>query len=92
MIKSIKHKGLRAYWERDETRHLATAWLPKIDRILDALDVAITPEDMNIPGFHFHGLIGKQKDRFSVRVSGNWRITFEFDREDVILVNLEDYH
>jgi len=25
-------------------------------------------------------------------VSGNWRITFAFDGEDVIVVNLEDYH
>lgn len=27
-----------------------------------------------------------------IPVSGNWRITFRFDGEDVIVVNLEDYH
>lgn len=92
MIKSIKHKGLKAYWESNNARYLTAAWLPKIDRTLDALDVAKQPEDMNIPGFYFHALKGEQLGRFSVRITGNWRITFEFDREDVILVDLEDYH
>jgi len=29
---------------------------------------------------------------FAVSVTGNWRITFRFDGEDAIDVNLEDYH
>lgn len=28
----------------------------------------------------------------SVRVSGNWRVTFVFDGQDAANVNLEDYH
>jgi len=35
----------------------------------------LRPEDMNIAGFRFHGLQGKAK-RWSVRVAGNYRITF----------------
>lgn len=32
------------------------------------------------------------KGTWSVNVSGNWRITFEFDGKDAISVNYEDYH
>ena len=63
----------------------------KCIRLMDALDEALQPEDMNIPGFGFHGLEGNRK-RYSVSVTGNWRITFGWQGEDAIQVNLEDYH
>jgi proteic killer suppression protein len=47
---------------------------------------------MNLPGLKFHGLSGNRKGAYSVRVSGNWRITFEFDSGDAVNVNLEDCH
>ena len=47
---------------------------------------------MNLPGFKFHALKGKERGRFSVWVTGNYRITFAFDGEDALDVNLEDYH
>jgi proteic killer suppression protein len=47
---------------------------------------------MNSPGFRFHSLIGNRKGSYSVTVTGNWRITFRFDGEDAIDLNLEDYH
>ncbi len=50
------------------------------------------PEDMNIPGFKFHQLSGDRKGTYAVTVTGNWRITFRFDGEDAIDVDLEDYH
>jgi toxin HigB-1 len=46
---------------------------------------------MNIAGFHFHGLRGKPK-RWSVRVTGNYRITFGWSGEDALDVDFEDYH
>ena len=46
----------------------------------------------NIPGFKFHGLTGNRKGTYSVTGTGNWRITFCFDGEDAIDLNLEDYH
>ena len=60
--------------------------------MLDRLDTATKPEDMNIPGYRFHRLTGDRKDMYSVSVTGNWRITFRFDGEDAIDVDLEDYH
>jgi toxin HigB-1 len=47
---------------------------------------------MNAPGPCFHRLTGPLADRFSVRVTKNWRLTFAFDDEDAIDVDLEDYH
>jgi proteic killer suppression protein len=46
-------------------------------------------EDMNVPGWKLHSL---STGRWSVWVNGNWRMTFEFEGEDAILVDYEDYH
>ena len=47
---------------------------------------------MILPGMRFHALKGKDKGRYAVDASGNYRITFAFDGEDAIDVDLEDYH
>jgi hypothetical protein len=38
-------------------------------RLPDALDQAVVPEDMNLPGLHFHALHGKPI-RFAVNRGG----------------------
>jgi proteic killer suppression protein len=43
-----------------------------------ALDSAQIIEDMDIPGFRLHSLKGADRGRGSIRVNGNWRLTFEF--------------
>lgn len=60
-------------------------------RRLDALQQAVAPEDMNVPGFDFHALRGKPK-RYSVHVNGPWCITFEFVEGHAWRVDLEQYH
>jgi proteic killer suppression protein len=55
------------------------------------LDVAAQPADLNIAGFRFHGLQGNPK-RWSVRVTGNFRITFGWSGENALDVDFEDYH
>jgi toxin HigB-1 len=47
---------------------------------------------MNLPGLKFHRLKGDRKDTYAMTVTGNWRITFRFEGEDAVDVNLEDYH
>ena len=56
------------------------------------LDEAVRPDEMNVPGWRFHALKGGMKGRFAVNVSGNWRLTFGWDGEDAVEVDLEDYH
>ena len=60
--------------------------------LLAALDTAQQINDMDVPGFGLHTLKGKLKGRWSVVVSGNWRLTFEFRDGDVYLLGYEDYH
>jgi len=59
---------------------------------LTALDTAQAIQDMDIPGYRLRPLKGKLKGRWSISVSGNWRLTFEFKDGDVYLLNYEDYH
>lgn len=47
---------------------------------------------MKLPGFKFHPLKGDRQGAYAVSVSGNWRLTFEFDGQDAVNVDLEDYH
>ena len=92
VIRTFAHKGLRRFFEHDDRRGISSEHAPRIARILDRLDASPSPADMNLPGFHFYELTGKRRNSYSVRVSGNWRITFRFEGEDAFDVDLEDYH
>lgn len=92
MIRSFRSKALQRFFETGNSRGLSVQDDKRVARILRALDVASQPEDLNLPGYRFHGLIGRDKGRYSVRVTGNWRITFGWSDEDVFDVDLEDYH
>ena len=92
MIKSFKHKGLERYFTKSERKGIDARQAERIRRVLDRLDAAVKAEDMNLPGFGFHGLKGNRKGTYAVSVSGNWRITFQFEGQDAMSVNLEDYH
>jgi proteic killer suppression protein len=60
--------------------------------ILGALNAATAPGDMNLPGLGLHELQGQRKGTWSVKVSGNWRVTFAFAAKDAESVDYEDYH
>lgn len=59
---------------------------------LAALDTARVVGDMDVPGFRLHPLKGRESGRWSIWVSGNWRITFEFREGDAYILDYEDYH
>jgi proteic killer suppression protein len=90
MIGSFRDRGLREFFETGNPRRLSVQNPARIRRILLALDAATRPEDMNIPGFRFHALRGK--DRYAVDASGNWRVTFGWHDQYAVNVDLEDYH
>ena len=92
MIKNFKHKGLKEFFFTGSKRGIQPAHAKRMERILDRLDAAKNPLDMNLPGFDFHSLVGDKAGLFSVGVSGNWRITFKFEGEDAIFVDYVDYH
>jgi proteic killer suppression protein len=92
MIKSFKHKGLEEFFYSAKKKGIRPEQAPRIARILDRLNAADDIKDMNYPGSFLHQLTGKLKDQFSVRVSGNWRIFFEFRDGDAYIVDYDDYH
>ena len=92
MIVSFRSRALKRYWERSEVRRLPSEFVVRIGMILDRLDTAAEPGQMNAPGLRFHALAGNLKGRFAVNVSANWRITFGWSGQDAVDVDLEDYH
>lgn len=92
MIRSFRSKALRRLAEHGDASKLSVPNVARIERILARLDAALVPEDMNLPGYRFHGLKGRDKGRFAIDASGNWRITFAWNGMDAIEVDLEDYH
>lgn len=92
MIRSIRHKGLRRFYESGSRSGVAANHVKRLRILLAALDTAQIIEDMDVPGFALHRLKGRMKNRWSISVSGNWRLTFEFRDGDVFLLDYEDYH
>ena len=92
MIRSYRSKALKQVAERGDASKLSVQNAPRLQRILNALDGASRPEDLNLPGLRFHALKGDAKGRYAVDASGNWRITFGWQDTDAIELDLEDYH
>lgn len=92
MIRSFRSKALRRLAEQGDASKLSVPNIRRVETIIARLDAAQIPEDMNLPGYRFHGLKGKEKGRYAVDASGNWRITFAWDGRNAIDVDLEDYH
>lgn len=92
MIASIKHKGLREFYEKGSVRGIQANHAKRLRMMLAALESSQILEDMDIPGYRLHSLKGKMKNRWSISVSGNWRLTFEFRDGHVYLLDYEDYH
>lgn len=88
----IKNSRLRKLAERGDESGIHPLWLPRIRRVLAALAVATSPGELDLPGWHWHQLKGNRKGTYSVRVSPNWRITFQWDDDGPYSVDLEDYH
>lgn len=91
MVRSFKSKALKKFASTGDASKLPVPDADRVRRILARLDAAMSPDDMNLPGYRFHGLQGKPK-RYAVNASGNYRITFGWDGDDAVDVDIEDYH
>jgi proteic killer suppression protein len=92
MIKSFKHKGLEKFYLTDSKAGIIPSHSAKLRNLLYALEVAHGPEDMDFAGWRLHPLQGVLKGHWSVKVNGNWRMTFRFDGMDAEVVDYQDYH
>ncbi len=92
MIKSFKHKGLEQFFFRGSSAGISANHVKRLRLILGRLNSATAPRDMDLPGLRLHRLSGRSQERWSVKVSGNWRVTFVLDPPDTYHVDYEDYH
>ena len=92
MIKSFRHKGLQRFHQSGSTAGIQTAHAKRLRLQLAALETATSIDDMDIPGFHLHPLKGRERNRWSIRVNGNWRLTFEFRDGNAHVIDYQDYH
>jgi toxin HigB-1 len=94
MIKSFRCKPLAKFATEGDASKLPVqgeATIAKLERQLAFLDAAVKPDDMNLPGWSFHGLQGKPK-RYAVKTTPNYRLTYGWEETDAINVDLEDHH
>lgn len=92
MILSYLHKGLKKFFESGNMAGIQPSHAKRLRMQLAALDTAQTIEDMEIPGFRLHPLKGADRGHWSIWVNGNWRITFEFQNGNALILDYEDYH
>ena len=92
MIRSFKHKGLERFFLKGTKSGIQAKHAPRLRLILGRLSASTIPADMDLPGLGFHALSGNKSGIWSVKVSGNWRVTFRFVDGHAEIVNYEDYH
>ncbi len=92
-IRSVRHRGLKRFIEDNDDRGLRR---DQVERIRKILAVLIVAEDMNgvkgPPGWRIHQLAGDRAGIWSIAVSGNWRLTFAIEADEIAQLDLEDYH
>ena len=94
-IRNIRHKGLRNFVEKDNSKGLQKDCVAKIADIMAFLfDIEDIDEVFDLQKYKPHLLSGDRAGTFSLRVTANWRITFKHDVEENELydVDYEDYH
>lgn len=92
MITTFVHKGLKAFHESGSKKGIQSDHAAKLARILASLEIAEQPNDMDLSGFALHSLTGPMKGFWSVKVNGNWRVTFRFSGTNVEEIDYRDYH
>ena len=92
MIQGFKHKGLELFFKTGRKSGIQGKHVKRLQLILGRLNAATSPDDMDLPGLFLHSLAGNRAEIWSVRVSGNWRVTFRFNGAHAEVVDFEDYH
>jgi proteic killer suppression protein len=92
MIKSFRHKGLEKFFTKGDASKINPEHTKRLKAMLALIDNAQRVEDTNFPGGNLHPLKGDQKNRYSLTIRANWRLTFEFIGADAYILDYEDYH
>lgn len=92
-IESIRHKGLRRYFETGNAKGLVGD-VGRLRKMLAFIDAAGTFDELTVPpNFGLHELVGDRKGQWSMTVTRNWRMTFGVNGNGALIdMDLEDYH
>ena len=91
MIKSFKQKGLEKFFRKGSLAGVQAKHKKRLRFQLAALDTASLIDDLDIPGYRLHRLKGSREGIWSISVSGNWRLTFQFTDGNAHVLDYEDY-
>ncbi len=92
MIKSFAHKGLEIYHHTSSRKGIQANHAQKLADVLDRLEASDDVRDVKYPGSDLHQLKCKMKGKWAVKISGNWRVVFDFTEGDAYNVDYTDYH
>ena len=94
-IESIRHKGLRQLYEDDNAKGVQASAVDKLKKLLFAIETAASLDDLAVfPGWRLHPLKGDLDGFWSLTVTGNWRLIFQYDAKTntAAILDLIDYH
>jgi proteic killer suppression protein len=92
VITSFRHRGLERFFTSGSKAGVRPEHAERLRLVLGRLSAATNAQDMDLPGLRLHRLKGRLKGRWSVTISGNWRVTFAFLGKDAVQIDYEDYH
>lgn len=94
-IRNVLHKGLRRLVEEDDASGVQAAVADKLRRMISFIqDMEQENELRTVPSWKAHKLTGSRKGAWSLFVTKNWRLTFQIDKDEMEIIDLdyEDYH
>jgi len=89
---ALRFPALRGFFKTGKKSWIQADHAKRLQSILARLNASTSPADMDLPGLYLHQLTGDRQETWSVRVSGNWRVTFQFNGVHAEVVDYEDYH
>jgi proteic killer suppression protein len=93
LILSFSDKVTEALFNSGRHRRVPDEIAVRAKQQLDLLDAAVRLEDLYFPPSNrFERLAGANPRRYSIRVTRQYRVTFEWDGKDSENVRFEDYH
>ena len=92
MIVSFKSKALKRFFEKGDSSKLNPNHVDRIRDLLKILNNAKELRELNFPGSGLHSLKGNLQGHYALKVSGNWRLTFQFIDGKVHVLDYQDYH
>ena len=94
-IESIRHKGLRLLYEENNAKGVQASTVDMLRKLIFAVETAAGLDDLAVfPGCRLHPLKGNLEGFWSLTVTDNWRMIFQYEESTntASILDLIDYH